>query len=61
MTLNEYIQNLQDYLARHPEHKDTEVFMTQSGYYSYGNKADLYEEPEVSYNGLSLGHSHQSH
>jgi len=44
MLLSEYIKMLQDFAAGKP---DLPVAMTESGYYSGGHLADLYDMPEV--------------
>lgn len=44
MTLSDYIKVLQ---SLEPLHGDKPVAMTQSGYYSEGNFADLFDEPSV--------------
>lgn len=44
MTLSEYIKVLQ---TLEPKHGNKEVCMTQSGYYSEGNFADLFDYPSV--------------
>jgi hypothetical protein len=68
MKLSEYIINLQEFLEKNG---DGEVCITQSGYYSDGPLAELYEFPEAKsiqkYYGkpsvkmIALGHSHQSY
>jgi hypothetical protein len=65
MTLSDYIKRLQ---ALEETHGHLPVVMTQSGYYSDGQFADLFEFPEIKRAEVScdseyivLGHSHQSH
>ena len=65
MKLSKYIEMLQTYLEINPE-TDIEVIMSQSGYYSEGEFADLFDIPEVYTSNdktkfLCLGHSHQSY
>jgi len=73
MKLSEYIEVLKNSLEKHG---DLPVVMTESGYYSGGDFANLYNEPEIYVENkydrktkteikqppvLSLGHSHQSY
>lgn len=62
MTLSQFILRLQ---ALEENHGDSEVCITQSGYYAEGTFAELFDFPEVKkYSGdeyIILGHSHQSY
>jgi hypothetical protein len=64
-TLNDYIRNLQKFVNNNPEAGEVLVTMTQSGYYSDGAEADLFDAPEIrrvdGYLRVVLGHSHQSY
>lgn len=58
MKLQEYINVLQSWLEQNPEAADMEVVMTQEGYYSDGDFADLYDEPEIE--GISIHKTDES-
>jgi hypothetical protein len=61
--LKQYVKTLQLYLELNPDKAELPVIMTQSGYYSEGYIADLYDAPEYNKqkNAIVLGHSHQSY
>jgi len=47
MKLKDYIEMLQKFLADNEHLSETEVCITQEGYYADGMFADIYEEPEL--------------
>ena len=47
MKLKDYIEMLQKFLVDNEHLSDTEVCITQDGYYADGMFADIYEEPEL--------------
>lgn len=61
-TLNQYIRNLQEFVDNNPEAGDIFVTITQSGYYSDGPEADLFDSPVIQgidgHRRVVLGHSH---
>ena len=46
MKLKDYIEMLQKFLVDNEHLSETEVCITQEGYYADGMFADIYEEPE---------------